>query len=216
MLKNIYFILFIFSLVSCNDTLNRVYDPGTFESDIQEIRQNGKLSDDDLQLLTKYIIFARLQGTDLEGKSYDEILDKVIVAKKTFINESLTRKDQQLMKRERLKPLLEVELLEKKFVKINNYDRMVYIVSFKNLSSKSIRTIVGDISILDLIGKEIVNVDIMLNEKLRAMTTITKSFNVEYNPVNEKDKSIRSKDLINVQVEWNPGKIIYDDGQLVD
>ena len=79
-----FFIVLSLLLTSCNNALKKEYDPSTLNSDLQEIRQQEKASDEDIQLLTKYIILARINGVHLEDESYQDILDKLKEAKKSL------------------------------------------------------------------------------------------------------------------------------------
>ena len=202
-------------MLSCNGTLKKSYDPNTFESDLEQIREDGKVNDEDLQMLTKYIVLSNIQGLDLKGKSYDVLLEKISDARKLLSDKS-TRKDQdQLLKKQKLNPLLNIQLIDKKFMKINNEDVMQYVISFKNITNHRIRTVIGDLSIRDLMDKEIKDVDILLNDGLPGMSGVTKTYQVRYDPLNESDKRIRSKDISELRIEWNPSQIIYQDGTLV-
>lgn len=200
---------------SCNDPMRRNYNAATYEKDLQEIRESNKVDYEDIELLNKYIIVLRLAGNDLQGKSYSEILDKIKEIKKANTTESYHFKIEQESKRERMSSFLTVNLNEKIFSKINNKDCFSYTVTFQNNSSKNIKMIVGSISMNDLLDKEIKKIDIVFDEKLKANSTLKKTYTVNYNGGEEGDKRIRAKNLSAIRVEWNPEKIVFEDGRLL-
>lgn len=218
-MRNYFFLLniiFLLLLSSCNSPMDKTYNAATYQEDIESIRQSNKVSEDDIQLLTKYILVSKLAGNDLQGKSYDEILDKIKEIRNANSNESDQAKLNAEAKRERLHPLLNVNLSEKTFSTINKKDCFTYTVIFQNTSSKNIKMIVGNISINDLLDREIKKIDILLDENLKAGATLKKTYTVEYDHSNENDKRIRSKELVDMRVNWNPEKIIFEDGHIAE
>ena len=75
-------------------------------------------------------------------------------------------------------------------------------------------TPVGSISINDLLERQIKKIDILLDEDLVKNGRVQKKIRVPYNPADENDQRIRSKDLTDLRIEWNPEKIIFTDGQV--
>jgi hypothetical protein len=125
-------LLLLFSFIifsSCNNPLHRTYSAATYEDDIEAIRKSNKVSDEDLEILNKYIMLVKLSGNDITGKSYAEILDKI----KTFQqkNNELSESDALVKdaKRQRLSPFLEVKLQNKIFTKMNN--KMCSLIAFR-------------------------------------------------------------------------------------
>ena len=76
--------------------------------------------------------------------------------------------------------------------------------------------IVGSISVNDLLDREIKNIPIVLDEPLKAGSTFKKTYTESYDPANENDIRIRSKDLIDLRVVWNPVKIIFEDKTIAE
>lgn len=214
--RTIYLSLLLILLVSCNDALNKNYSALTFESDIQEMRESQRVPVEDIKLLTKYILLARLGGQDPEGKSYADLLDRIKEIQKSTEDALDQRENLQLIKRERLNPLLKVTLIKKEFLKIKNRDYLVYTIGFQNSTEKKIRTIIGNLTLEDLLEKEIKSVNILFNEELGPMGSITKTYKIDYDYSNESDQRIRSKDLTDLRIVWNPDKIIYNDGILAE
>lgn len=183
---------------------------------MQAIRESNKVSDDDVDLLAKYILVSKLAGNDMEGKSYDDILDKIKTIRKANSEESDRKIEEEELKRERLEPLLTVKLLEKKFSSSGSKDQFTYTVSFQNTSPNNFKMILGSISLNDLLDKEIKRINIVVDEELKANSVITKTFTADYDNNSENDKRIRTKDLTDIRVEWNPDKIIFANGRVAE
>lgn len=215
------FLLFFFIsatlvLGGCNNPLNRTYSLTTCEQDIQDIRQSNKVSDDDIILLAKYMAMLKLSGNNAEGRTYEEMLDNIKKIQRSGSEQNEQDKNTEQIKRNRMEPLLNVALLEKKFSKINNKDWMVYTISFQNTSPENIKTIIGNIRFEDLLEKEIKKINILLDEEIKPNSILKKTYNFEYNHGDDNDQRIRSKELADLRVEWNPEKIIFGSGKLVE
>ena len=57
--------------------MDKTYSAASYLHDIEAIRESNKVSYDDIELLTKYIALSKIAGNDLQGKTYDEILEKI-------------------------------------------------------------------------------------------------------------------------------------------
>lgn len=216
--KNLFIVFFLLSLVcsSCNSLLDKPYNAQTYREDIESIRQSNKIDEEDIDLLTKYMIVSKLSGNDLQGKTYNDILTKIKEIRKATGEHNNRLQEEQLLKRERLNNFVSVKLTEKIFTKVNKIDCFIYTVNFKNVTSKNLKMVVGSIAINDLLDKQIKKIDILLDEEIKANTVLQKKFTVMYDHGNENDKRIRTKDLMDLRVEWNPEKIIFSDGKILD
>lgn len=219
-MRNILFILFAFILSvilsSCNNPLDKTYSSQSYINDIEAIRESDKVSYEDIELLTKYIALARIAGSDLNGKTYEEILDKIKQVRKTNADKTDQINFEKEAARERLGTYLKVSLSDKIFSKVNNKDGFTYTVIFKNTSQKNIKMVVGSISLNDLLDREIKNIPIVLDETIHAGETVKKQYTDNYNQDSENDKRIRSKDIIDLKIVWNPVKIIFEDKTIAE
>ena len=214
---NLQLLLFIVIILSsCNNPLHRTYNPATYEEDIQAIRKSNKVSDEDLQTLAKYIMLVKLSGNDVTGKSYDDLIGKIQSLRQN--NDELNNRGamEKEAKRKRLSPFVEVDLQNKTFAKENNKDVLVFTVILKNTGTQKIKTVTGNLTINDLLEKPIKNLNIFLDEDISPGQTFTKTYTVEYNDADENDRRIRSKDLFDVRIVWNPEKIIFENGKLAE
>lgn len=196
--------------------MDKTYTPATYIADIDAIRESEKVSNDDIEILTKYIALSRIAGNELAGKTYADILGsikKIREANKIEISEEARARE---LARDRMRPYLTVNITEKIFSKVNNRDCLNYTISFHNTAVQNINMVVGNISINDLLDREIKNIQIVLDEPIKAGTTIQKIFSIEYHHGNENDKQIRTKDLVDLRALWNPVKIIFEGGKIAE
>ncbi|MEO7292194.1 MAG: hypothetical protein ABIW34_03770 [Ginsengibacter sp.] len=219
-MRNCLYILVIFFLSiffsSCNNAMDKTYSTSTYVQDIAAIRESNKVSFDDIELLTKCITISKIAGNDLQGKTYSEILEKIKEIRKANTDQSDQLKMEKDVMRERMSFYLAVNLSGKIFSKVNNKDCFTYTVTFRNTASKNIKMVVGSISLNDLLDREIKNIQIVLDEELPSNSMLEKKYIVAYDPANENDKRIRSKELVDLRVLWNPEKVIFKDGTLAE
>jgi hypothetical protein len=213
--KWVILFLLIFS-VSCNNPLRKVYRPSTYEKDVQEIRNSNKISDEDLEILVKYIVMARISGNDLSGQTYEDIFKRI----KTFQQNNEDMNEKEDMKREakrnRFSSYLEASLLKKEYSNSDSKEVMIYTVSLKNISLHKIKTITGNFLLNDLLEKPVKQLNIFVDEEINPGQTITKEYIIPYNNADAADQRVRSKDLIDMRVMWNPEKIILENGNLLE
>lgn len=209
-------IIIVVFLSSCNNPLSKTFHLVSFKQDIQEIRESGKMNEEDIMMLTKFIIRSRIQGNDPEGKTYEDILDNM-----KSLNERYDASKKQIsnlvtLKKLHLSPLVKVELLKKEYTKIKNDEYLLYTVSFTNLTRSNIRTVVGIFSFQDILDKEIEHLNVFCKQGLHSGNSISEKYSVKYNPQNDNDNWMRTKRLADIKIEWIPDKIIYADGKLAE
>lgn len=215
-MRTFLFVIVVLFQVSCHNSTGKNYNPNTFQSDIQEIRQEGKLNDDELQQLTRYIVLAHLQGVDLKGKTYGDILELLKDATKSITDASDYKANVEKSKRQRINPRLQVTLLSKTFLTTKDGTFIQYKISITNSTLKNIRTIIGNFSIQDLMEKEIKNVPVILKQNIHGMSNETLKIDAVYDEASEQDRRLRSKNFTDIRIVWNPEKIIFEDGKLLE
>lgn len=196
--------------------MDKTYSSATYIQDIADIRESDKISYEDIELLTKYIAVSKIAGNELEGKTYNEILEKIKDIRKANTDQTDKIKMETDAMRQRMSSYLGVTLSAKLFSKVNNKDCFTYSVTFRNTTSKNIKMVVGSISLNDLLDREIKNIQIVLDEDMAANSVLKKEYVVTYDAGNEDDNRIRSKELVDLRIVWNPEKIIFKDGTLAE
>jgi hypothetical protein len=200
---------------SCHNPLQKIYRPSTYEEDIQEIRKSNKVNNEDLEVLVKYIVVARVSGNDLSGRTYEDILNRI----KTFQHENEkmdVREDlEKEARRNRLSSHLEAGILKKEYSNKEGKEIMIYTITLKNISSQKIKTITGNFLLNDLLGRPVKELNIFFDEEITPGQTLTKIVTMPYHDADATDQRVRDKDLIDMRVVWNPEKIILEDGSLL-
>lgn len=204
-----HLIAFVILFSSCNNPLDRSYSTSTYVQDIAEMREDNKVSSEDIELLTKYITLSKVAGQQLEGQTYEEILERIKSIRDANLIKSDQLKIEQDANRERFSSYLKVNLSAKTFTQIDNKDQFDYTVTLQNTSTKDITMVVGSISLNDLIDREIKNIQVVVDDEIKSGSTLTKTYSVPYNHGDETDKRIRSKELVDIRVVWNPVKIVF-------
>ena len=90
-----YFFLIILSTTffSCSNPLEKQYDKFSLEKDITKIE--NVISEDELNELLEYILVSVSLGVDINGKTYNELLNDIKIAKnnekkeKTFFKQNI-------------------------------------------------------------------------------------------------------------------------------
>lgn len=196
--------------------MDKTYSSASYVEDMQAIRESEKVSYEDIELLTQYIALSEVAGNRLQGRTYEDILASIKKIRDTHLTEANAADMKMESARVRMHPYLIVSIKEKNFSKINNRDCMNYTVIFKNTSSKIIKMVVGSVSINDLLDREIKNIQVILDEQLPPNAIVQKVYNIEYDHGNEHDQQVRTKDLTDLRLLWNPVKIIFEDGTIAD
>ena len=192
--------------------MSREYSSRSFEDDMVAIRESGKIEEEDITLLVKYALVQNMSGKVPNGETYEDILDRIkslIRSEKDFVE---TEQNNEDIKRTRLDPFLDVKVLEKSYSRIDQTDYMIYTIAFRNLSDQRIQTVIGNIRMSDKLEKEIKKIDIVLDSSIEPNTVIKKTFAISYDQYDENDKRVRSKNLLDMRIEWNPDKIIFQTG----
>ncbi len=203
-------------LSSCNSPMDKAYSLSSYNEDMQAIMQSNKLTDDDIDVLTKYIAISQVAGNDLQGKTYNDILSKIKdIQKANGSSKSQNKLDKEIT-RTKLSPYLSVSLKEKIFSNVDGKNSFTYTVLFQNKSPQNIKMIIGNITLADVLEREIKKIDIVLDEEIKSNSSLKKLYIVTYNHNDENDKRIRTKNLSDLRIEWNPEKIIFTSGQVAD
>lgn len=210
MKRILIFICFIF-LHGCNNPLDRSYSSASFEKDIQDIRKNSDITDQQMQNLSQFVLLARIAGNKLEGETYKSILDRI-----GSLQQTTNAKEMEIeTRRNRLASWCRVELVSKEYSIIKEKPFLVYTISFTNISSQKITMIVGNLTFQDLLEKPIKVIDIFFDEKISPGLSLTKTYQFPYNNADENDQRIRTKDVVDMRVVWNPEKVVLADGKIL-
>lgn len=203
-------------LFSCSTPLDKKYSEDTFEADAKEIKESGELTEEDAKLMIGWMVKAKLQGENLEGKTYSEIIQaaKDYKAEQRELAEKTKLEEEN--KRQRLGNALTVAMYDKGFKKYDYQDYLTYSFAFENKTDKDIRAFKGSISIQDLFDSEIKSISLTIDDPIRAGETFKNTYTTDYNQFMDEDKRLRNKDMEDLKILWTPEKIIFKDGSTLE
>ncbi|WP_452603160.1 hypothetical protein [Pontimicrobium sp. MEBiC06410] len=211
-------LIFLVSILtfSCSTPLDKKYSEETFETDAKEIKESGKLSEEDALIMVGWIMRSKLKGEHLEGKTYNEIIKEAKDYKKE--QELLTKKVklEEEEKRQRLSSALTVAMYDKGFEKYDYQEYLTYSLAFENKTEKDIRAFKGSISIQDLFDTEIKSINLTIDDPIKAGETFKGTYTSDYNQFRDEDTRLKSKDMDDLKVVWTPEKIIFTDGTTLE
>lgn len=211
-------LIFLVSILtfSCSTPLDKKYSEETFETDTKEIKESGKLSEEDALIMVGWIMRSKLKGEHLEGKTYNEIIKEAKDYKKE--QELLTKKVklEEEEKRQRLSSALTVAMYDKGFEKYDYQEYLTYSLAFENKTEKDIRAFKGSISIQDLFDTEIKSINLTIDDPIKAGETFKGTYTSDYNQFRAEDTRLKSKDMDDLKVVWTPEKIIFTDGTTLE
>ncbi len=216
-MKILVILLFIFFIFfSCSSPLDKKYSEQTFETDAKEIKESGKLSDEDALIMAGWILKAKLGGEKLEGKTYSEIIEEAKNYKKEQDLLAEKSKLEEEEKRQKFSSALTVAMYNKGFQKYDYEEYLTYSLAFNNKSDKDIRAFKGSLSIQDLFDSEIKSINLTIDDPIKAGETFKGTYTTDYNQFKDEDSRLKSKDMEDIKIVWTPEKIIFTDGSTLE
>jgi hypothetical protein len=216
MKKTVLIFLVAILAFSCSTPLDKKYSEETFETDAKEIKESGKLSEEDALIMAGWIMRSKLKGENLEGKTYNEIIEEAKDYKKEQELLAEKAKLEEEEKRQRLGSALTVAMYDKGFEKYDYQEYLTYSLAFENKTEKDIRAFKGSISIQDLFDTEIKSINLTIDDPIKAGETFKGTYTTDYNQFRDEDTRLKSKDMDDLKVVWTPEKIIFADGTTLE
>jgi hypothetical protein len=216
-MKNIFLlVLFSILIISCSTPLDKKYNEERLGDDAKEMKESGKLTEEDAQIMAGWIVRAKLKDEYLEGKTYREILEEAKDYKREQEVLANKAKLEEEEKRQRLGAALTVALYDKGFEKHSYQEYLTYSLAFENKTDKDIRAFKGSISIQDLFDIEIKSISLTIDDPVLAGETFKGTYTTDYNQFMDEDTRLKSKDMDDLKVVWTPEKIIFVDGTTLE
>lgn len=206
-------------ITACNNPLDKKYSEATFSEDMKEIKESGAVDSTEITYIGLYALRAGMLGEDLEGKTYEELLENARNLKKKAeakeaeekaLAEKVAREEME--RREALSKVLTVAMFDKGYTEYDYQDYLTYGIVYENKSDKDIRAIKGSITINDLFDSKIKSISIVEDDGIPAGETLKMTYTTDYNQFMDEDTRLRNKDLEDLKVVWTPEKIIFADG----
>jgi len=215
MKKRILFISLIGMLCSCSSPLDNKFNGNATEKNIQEIK--SKLDSTELMLLVGSMLRLQMTGEKIENMTYREILEngkewkaqqKIIEAEQ----EAFAKKEAEEARIKRLTESVIVTCFEKSYTEHDDHQHINYTFEIQNKSSKAILALKGGVLFTDLMGHELKGLYFAYNQPIEAGKKVTWNTQTVYNKTIAEDVSLINKALKDLNVVWNPEKIIFEDG----
>ncbi len=210
-------------ITACDGPLDKQYSEATFGEDLKEMKENGVVDSTDLQYIGLYAVRAEMLGEDLEGKTYEEILDNAKTlrekaeaqeAEEKALADKVAREEME--RREALSKVLTVAMFDKGYAEYDYQDYLTYGIAYENKSDRDIRAIKGSIQINDLFDTEIKTINVTEDDGIPAGETLKMTYTTDYNQFRDEDTRLRNKELENLKIVWTPEKIIFTDGTTLE
>lgn len=216
MRKLLYF-LAVFTLISCSNPLNRKYDESKFEEDAKEIKESGKLNEEEAKMMAAWIVISKMQGKSLDGKTYNDILEEAKDFKKQQEELAEKLKKEKQEKIDRYGKALTFTVYEKGFHEADIMndefnDLITFEIAIQNKTGKEIKAIKGPLSFYDLFGEELYSGNYTQDESIKPNEIYKTQISVEYNQFSNGLKTLKNKELSALKFEYIPEKIIFADG----
>lgn len=115
---------------------------------------------------------------------------------------------------EKLKDLpIAATLVEKGFQEGEyGQDAITFTVSFSNDTGKNVRAFDGILEFTDLLGNEILNANLAVNDPVGAGTTLEWPGSIEYNQFVNKHRNLRNAEPQNIKIRFALQKVLFEDG----
>lgn len=82
MKKTLFISSLFLLLIACNNPMGKPYNEETIKEDLKEIVDSKKISEEDTKMLLGYIMLSKMGHKDIEGKTYQQLLDEAKEFKK--------------------------------------------------------------------------------------------------------------------------------------
>lgn len=95
-------------------------------------------------------------------------------------------------------------------------DKIEIEVEFLERHGKSVRAFDGVLVFSDLLDNEIMRAKVEINQRIQSLASITWEGELDYNQFMSAHHRLRGEPLENLRLKFEPGKILYEDGERVD
>lgn len=208
-------------LFSCTAPMQKKFNEETVKEDMEAIRK--QLDSTELKLLSGTMFRLKIQDQKLEQMTYSEMLEdgKKWKAEKDKIEAEQKALAEKALKEEaaRIKKLTEaviVSCFEKGYTEVDYQDYITYKFVIQNKSEKKIRAVKGEITFTNLFDEKIKSLNFVYDQPIKAGKQVNWNATTDYNQFMDGAKTLKSKDLKDLKVVWEPEKVIFEDGTFLE
>lgn len=148
-------------------------------------------------------------------KKKPTLVEKAEIAKQEKLAKEIREKEE--VEKARLRQMVTMALVEKSFVESDpmssRYQDYITIkVALENNSDKDIKAIKGNLIFKDVFGDKIDSVGFKYDEGIKSHSKEIWKGGIEYNQFIDSHQKLRSIELKNLSLEWEPQTILFEDG----
>ncbi|MFC0344034.1 hypothetical protein [Epilithonimonas hispanica] len=222
-MKKILLFITALILLSCSNPMNKPYNEETLQTDLKEIVEKKKMSEEDSKTFAGWLILAKLGDKNLKGKTYQEILDEAKNYKKEQEELELKAKAEEKAKADKMQKAATISIFEYNFVPADsdNYEYQDYHLfkyAIKNKSNKEIKALKFHFKIYNALGDEIGDgYEISLTDDRVSPNAIYRGYSMfNSNSYNSDDNKISNANFKDLKFDIITDKIVYTDGSVLE
>jgi hypothetical protein len=200
------------------------------DSVLEQIKESRSFTPDEVRLLlarrmrVSVAQSMKQPAPDWVGKTLEEIIEderKVEQDAKAKEAEaerlaSEARAKQEALASE-LRKAISLTVFDKGFIPSDiynsQYDDFITVkCAYENLSGKDIRAFTGAVRFADLFDKEIITINLTIDDPIATAQKATWSGTIKYNQFRDEHQSLRNAEMANLKITWIPKSVIFVDG----
>ncbi len=220
-MKKLIYLLLIIAFASCStNTLEKVYDEDSVQSDFKSIE---KIDSTAVPLILGTIMRYEMTDVNYKQMTYGEILadGKAYKAEQERLEAEREAAKQRALaaEAERMKRLTEsviVSCVKKGYQESDYREYITYVFAIENLTDKEVIGVKGDLVFNDIFEEEIKVIGFSYDKAVPAGTIKRWEATTDYNMFSNSDQKLKDKPLDKLKVIWKPEKIIFADGSVIE
>jgi hypothetical protein len=216
--------------VACSSDRSITITEQNKDSVLDQIKDSKSFTPDEVRLLMARrmrVAVANSQrqpGPDWVGKTLAQViederkLDQDAKAKQAEVDRlAAEAKAKQDAMAAELRKAISLAVYDKGFIpsdiQNSRFDDYITVkCAYENVSGKDVRAFTGAVRFADLFDKEIMEVNLTIQEPIKASDKATWNGTIKYNQFMDDHQSLKNAELANMKITWIPKSIIFADG----
>lgn len=216
-MKQLFLLFSLLFLTSCNNPLDNTYSSETFELDLKEIKDKGKVTNDELRIIAVAVIRNTMLNVDMNKMTYREILNDA----NSFLSEqeelAKKAKEELELKNKVLSNAVKVAVYNKGFEEFKYDSALTFNYIIENKSDKSISAMMFAFTIIDELGDELERYRVKITDKnIEPNTQFKEVAYFDYNQFISNHNRIKNANFDKLKIVAEVVKIVYSDGTILE
>lgn len=216
-MKQLFLLFSLLFLTSCNNPLDNTYSSETFELDLKEIKDKGKVTNDELRIIAVAVIRNTMLNVDMNKMTYREILNDA----NSFLSEqeelAKKAKEELELKNKLLSNAVKVAVYNKGFEEFKYDSALTFNYIIENKSDKSISAMMFTFTIIDELGDELERYRVKITDKnIEPNTQFKEVAYFDYNQFISNHNRIKNANFDKLKIVAEVVKIVYSDGTILE